>query len=361
MEKLNRPTVIHLYPTMTCQLKCSYCYVDAVNKETEELSIKDYKKIIDEALDLEIDTFDIAGGEPFLYKNIIELLSVIKGKGAKSKLVSNGFYIDKYIHVLKENKGIISELHVSLDSPNEKIHDSIRGLNGLHKKVTENVSMYIKEGLGPVKINYVLQKETFKKINDMLNFVLNLGANGIDIQYVEDVSDKTRKGSFSLDVNELIETLQEIIRWKSQNINNEFEIVLALPSYIYPVLTRDIKMGMKEFSIKTIYFPGLLKNNSFQEAIIIKHNGDVTGYTSYINSKEWICGNVCEKTLKEILEHDFPYMREKMKERSKKLMDDECKECPSKRYCRGGDPIVFKKIEQGMACDIKKDLKNYLT
>lgn len=85
---------MHLYPSMRCQLNCKYCYVDSVNKDLTEISLEEYRNLIGQALEFGIKAFDIAGGEPFLYQHIIELLKLINELGGTSKVVSNGYYLD---------------------------------------------------------------------------------------------------------------------------------------------------------------------------------------------------------------------------------------------------------------------------
>lgn len=352
------PEIIHLYPTMKCPLKCSYCYVEEVNKDNREMSIQQYEKIIEEACDLGIKGFDIAGGEPFLYKDIIELLSIIKRKNAKSKLVSNGLFLDRYFEAFSQTRGLIEELHISLDSASEGLQDSIRGLPGLHRKTTQNIREYINKDLGPVKINYVLQRSSFEYLNSMLEFALELGAKGIDIQCVADVSSKTKGNSFSLKVTEIIDSLYKIFKWRDNLGTHGFEIVIALPSYIYPAMVKQRELSKKREGIKMIYFPGLLTNNAFKEAVIIRHNGDVTGSTTFFNNPEWFIGNLGKATLTEIWDKGAKAMRDRIVSRSKELMvDGICKDCPAKRYCRGGDPVAFSDISKGQECPFKMELK----
>ena len=359
MEKKNKPSVIHLYPSMRCQLNCKYCYVDAVNKNLEELSLEEYENVIHQAIDLGITTFDIAGGEPFLYQHVIELLKIIKKWGGSSKVVTNGYYLDRYTPILKKEQGLIQELHVSLDSVNADIHDATRGCKGLFQKVIQNTAQYQKETISRVRINYVLQKETYLELEQMLTFAYEQGFDGIDIQYVENVSEKTKKGDFTLTCGELVSALQRIVTWKIRT-QKKLHILIALPSYIYAAFSQELKKQMKEADVQTVYFPGLLRNNYFSEAVIIKQNGDVTGCTGYINEEQWTCRNVRTTSLEKIIQDDFAKMRARIEQRSKERLNEECKACPSGKFCRGGEGVSSDKKDEAMYCQMKEDIISFL-
>ena len=358
MEKNSIPSVIHLYPSMRCQLNCKYCYVNAVNKELEELSLEEYESVIRQAIALGIVTFDIAGGEPFIYGYIMELLKMIKRMGGFSKVVTNGYYLDRYVELLKQEKGLIKELHVSLDSVRADIHDETRGCKGLFDKVIKNLTLYKKKMISPVRINYVLQKGTYLELEEMLDYLETQGIDGIDIQYVEDVSDKTKNGDFTLNCQELVMAVERIITWKMNTYAN-LDILIALPSYIFAAFSPELKKRLKESGVQTIYYPGLLRNNYFKEAVIIKQNGDVTGCTGYINEEQWVCANVRETTLETIIKEAFPNMRTRLESLCSRRLGGECKDCPSKRFCRGNEGVLQK--EEIVQCPIKENLINYIT
>lgn len=348
------PTVMHLYPSMRCQLNCKYCYVDSVNKDLTEISLEEYRNLIGQALEFGIKAFDIAGGEPFLYQHIIELLKLINELGGTSKVVSNGYYLDRYIPVLKENKELIDELHISLDSVDQKVHDSIRGCQGLFKKVIENIALYKDNAIGKLRINYVLQKGTYLELEDMLDFIEGNEIDGIDIQYVEDVGEKTQNGSFALDCSELINAIERIIDWKTGN-NAKTDILIALPGYIYSAFSYELKRKLKVSKIKTIYFPGLLQNNYFSHAVIVKQNGDITGATALFNDEKWICGNVRKDSLKEVITHNFSDKRMELENLISERMKDKCTGCMAKRLCHGSQVI-----QQNNKCSIKEELASYM-
>ncbi|MCL2253051.1 MAG: radical SAM protein [Lachnospiraceae bacterium] len=354
-----KPSRLHLYPTMKCQLNCKYCYVDAVNKDNTCLTIKQYDSILNDAVELGVNTVDIAGGEPLLYQEIMELLLMIRDKNLDCLLVTNGLALDRYIEKLDQEKGLISQLHVSLDSANAERHDSIRMRKGTHQIVVRNLARYIDKNISSVIINYVFQIGSCEDILDLLNFSFSLGACGIDIQMIMNVGEKVKGNSFSVDIAKSLNILKMIIDWAAEMEHKNFQVVCVLPSYLYPLLKAE-KINVKQLkNMQLVYRYGLGDNAAYRKMIVINHNGDVTGSTTFINNPEWFIGNVNNEPLKELWRKSSEMIK-KLDGGNCSNLKAECRDCPSKRYCNGKDPVVFERLISGNICSFKQVLHKYL-
>ena len=109
-----------LEPTSKCNLYCDGCYRE--NREGSHKSIDEIKHELDVFERLRITGgVSIAGGEPLMHPDIVEIVSLIKQKGWKPIINSNGALISK--ELLKELKkaGVISfTFHV--DSHQQRPH-----------------------------------------------------------------------------------------------------------------------------------------------------------------------------------------------------------------------------------------------
>ncbi|WP_161631206.1 radical SAM/SPASM domain-containing protein [Paenibacillus pinihumi] len=352
------PDTLHFYPTMRCPLNCSYCYVEEVNKDRNELPLETYLRLLDEGAALGVHTYDIAGGEPFVWPHLMTLLRAIKNQSAASKVVTSGLLLDKYLEDFDQNRPLITELHVSIDSANPSLHDSTRGFKGLHKRVVSNIDRYLEKSLGPVKINYVLQKGTYREIEQMLDFTAALGVVGIDIQCMVDVSSKTKGQDYGLSPEEILDTLVIISKWIEHRCPDEFQVLFVTPSYMFPFVSRLDNIKLLS-NLQLVYFPEVMGSTAFSKALFIKHNGDVTGSTSFINNDRWFIGNVMQHSIRELWENGAANMRSFIKERSGRLMrHGVCANCVVKRFCRGGDPEVFALVESEQCCQMKEQLSH---
>ena len=92
--------------TFRCNLRCKMCTQYGENfKEhaQEELSIKDWLKFLDEIKEFNPKPkLILMGGEPFLYKDFETLFETAYNLGIKTHIITNGYFLDKYIDTLKD-------------------------------------------------------------------------------------------------------------------------------------------------------------------------------------------------------------------------------------------------------------------
>lgn len=125
---------IQWHLTEQCNLHCTHCYQTGDRMHEMTLpEIKDTINEISDTLNIWMNTYGInftpsvnlTGGEPFLKKDIFEILDEFSSRGFDIYLLTNGTLIDtaraKRLHDLG-----IRGVQVSIEGP-KKIHESIRG------------------------------------------------------------------------------------------------------------------------------------------------------------------------------------------------------------------------------------------
>jgi radical SAM protein with 4Fe4S-binding SPASM domain len=126
--------LIQWHLTEQCNLRCTHCYQEET--KTGELSLPEVKETITEISEMfsawagqyEMalsPSFNITGGEPFLRKDLFEILSEIRGRGYDVFVLTNGTLIDESRARSLKELGI-KGVQVSLEGP-EEIHKMIRG------------------------------------------------------------------------------------------------------------------------------------------------------------------------------------------------------------------------------------------
>ena len=76
MEKqIKKPKRVIVEITDRCNFNCIHCFA---NKNDSELKISSWKKIFDNICKEKIQSITITGGEPLLYKDLFQLLKIIK-------------------------------------------------------------------------------------------------------------------------------------------------------------------------------------------------------------------------------------------------------------------------------------------
>jgi len=104
----------------------------------QRMTLKDWKRLVDEIAHHNVRFILVRGGEPFLFKGIIELLKYIHGKGIFLSVDTNGTILDLFAEDLSK----ISNMHItfSVDGP-EEVHDQVRYVKGSFQKIKQNVAL----------------------------------------------------------------------------------------------------------------------------------------------------------------------------------------------------------------------------
>ena len=116
----HRPLLVAWSVTNRCNLRCLYC--ESPHLKTDELTLEQGLKIIDEAAEAGTAVFSFTGGEPLIHKHIFDYIEHTLERGMKVGITTNGVLVPKMIDRLKK----VSFIKLSLDGPPE-LHDKIRG------------------------------------------------------------------------------------------------------------------------------------------------------------------------------------------------------------------------------------------
>jgi len=129
--------------TRKCNLKCQHCYAFKEGDHSEELSLEQVYKTIDDLKKIQPYLIVYGGGEPFARKDLIDILKRTKEVlNCRIKILTNGTMLT--IEVMQEIKPYIDFVQISLDGKKEN-HDFLRGHNGSFEKAVEAKSLLEKK------------------------------------------------------------------------------------------------------------------------------------------------------------------------------------------------------------------------
>lgn len=98
----------------TCATNCFYCYADRRIKTSCKIPLERVYELIDEAKSFHARSFEVIGGEFFLYKNWKEVLIYLYDSGFHPYISTKVPISNDAIDFLASNK--ITDIQVSLDT-----------------------------------------------------------------------------------------------------------------------------------------------------------------------------------------------------------------------------------------------------
>jgi radical SAM protein with 4Fe4S-binding SPASM domain len=177
------PNHINFAITYRCNAKCKHCSINANyisnGKQYNEMDKEEIFGTIEQLADIGLMFLGITGGEAILHPNIFEIIKFSKEKDLFVSIASNGLAINpKIINKLCDCK--LDGILISIDHVDAKIHNKIRGIDGLYDNAINAIKMCVENGL------YTTVGMTPMKINvdsfyDLVELAKNLGANAVNI------------------------------------------------------------------------------------------------------------------------------------------------------------------------------------
>ncbi|MBU2540515.1 MAG: radical SAM protein [Candidatus Omnitrophica bacterium] len=131
--------------TYRCNLKCRHCYVcDGENRK--ELQTQEVFSILDQLAEAGCLNLGFTGGEPFLRKDIFDILRYAKNKGFNTVLLTNATLIEEADADRLKELGL-NKIDVSFHTRKQEVFDWFTQRPGTYKRVSEAVRLLRKKGI----------------------------------------------------------------------------------------------------------------------------------------------------------------------------------------------------------------------
>jgi GTP 3',8-cyclase len=191
LDRLNRPLRdLRISVMDRCNFRCPYCMPRerfhehyGFLKTAERLSFEEILRLARLFVPMGVRKLRITGGEPLLRVNLPDLiadLNAIPGVDDIA-LTTNGVLLAKHASELKAAG--LARVTVSLDSLNQDMFARMNGGFGRVSEVLEGIEHAQAAGLGPIKINAVIQHGANE--DSVLPLVEHFRGTGITVRFIE--------------------------------------------------------------------------------------------------------------------------------------------------------------------------------
>lgn len=315
-------------------MRCKHCFTESGVAYKKELDLNQKLNLIEQLSEMNVRRISIAGGEPFVSKDIFPFIEKCREKQIGVSITTNAILLTKET-VMRLNQCDLKTITVSFDGGNRLDFEYIRGEN-TYDKVMQGLSNLQKYYRGNYSIKTTLMKKNICDLENIIQLAIQSGCNSIKFNAIrEDGRACDHKEDLLLTQDEYIDTIQKLENAKKIY---QKQIKMKIPLNIFcesPYEFLD-ELGFGCFAGK--------------ESCCIDPMGNVRPCSHFPDN--FICGNIMQKPFREIWLNS-PVLKQFRTFKGNAV----CNDCKEYGHCRSGcryraymtgdinaiDPFCYKK------------------
>jgi len=310
--KPSAPYRMDLALTYRCNNDCSHCY-NARSRRFPEMSVDQWKKVIDKVWDLRIPHIVFTGGEPTLYNGLGELVAYAEEKGLITGLNTNGRKLADKEFLNELVAAGLDHVQITVESHDSAIHDSMVAAKGAWAETISGLKNVLDSRLY-VMTNTTLLTDNKNTIHKTLGFLADLGVPTIGLNALIYAGRGAEVGS-GLHEEELPPLLEDA---RAMIQSNGQRLIWYTPTQYCHFNPLQLDLGVKGCT-------AALYN------MCVEPNGDVIPCQSYYHS----LGNLLQTSWEDIWENPIA-----LSLRNRTNIPEGCKNCDYLPECGGGCPLA---------------------
>lgn len=282
--------------TQACNMKCVHCYEGEVHiSSSETMTLSQWKSVIDQLAEQDINRLIIIGGEPCTHRNVKDIIEYASKFDFKIVLFTNASLIDdRLFRCIVDHK---INVKVSVYGGSSEVHEKVTKTPGSFEKLKHTVERLIANGI-VVEAAVILMRENQDDLDNIITFVNSLGMKYSRYDVIRQVYGGTQ--------NAHVPT------------NN--------------ILIDKVSLTKPNFRITKKRFQDNQRNSCWYGKMVITENGNVFPCEFERNI---VYGNVKESTIKEILNGKIA--KDMWHMDFSKIED--CRECEYRYACKDCRPL----------------------
>jgi len=246
-KPLVKPRSVTITLTSCCNLKCIMCDHWKL-KNQEEPSLEKVRDYIDQIKRWDIKEIDLSGGEPFIRRDIFDIIDYANRNRLKINITTNGTLLDKNLIKKLHNVDKL-RLQISLDGNDANTHDKIRGTKGTFDRIVSNINQLKKNKNLQLNATTVIMDNNFHKLLGLHYFTKKLGFSSITYQPVNDsnlyIGKRKRYNPLRIQKNhlkEFDEIINKLIQIRKQDafIGNSVSFLEAIKRFFHDETIKNI-------------------------------------------------------------------------------------------------------------------------
>lgn len=274
-EHILYPKETSIILTYRCNAKCNMCNVWQHPTNTDkEISIKDIEK-----LPAGFRFINITGGEPFIRRDIEEIIQVVRSKTKRIVISTNGFFTDKIVNLCRKYPDL--GIRISTEGL-QKANDRIRRIPDGFDRILKTLLTLRRMGMQDIGFGMTIQDMNYK---DLLNLYELSNALGYEF------------ATATLHNSHYFHKLDNIINNKDEVCDELYQLIMEL------LRSKSVKKWFRayfNYGLMNYIYGGerFLKCEMGTESFFLDPSGDLLACNGM--DEKVIMGNIREQNFDEI-------------------------------------------------------------
>lgn len=192
-DHLRAPINLSIYPSMKCQLDCTFCFVTEEKwRIKEETEVARWASLVSDAKAAGVPFLSILGGEPTLFGGFLDLLVQIEGIGIKTTFTTNGLRLtDELVSFLAGSNWITPVISIqSLDEGQNRQTTGISVSKPLQAIAT------LREAGVSCRVNAVYTGQSVRQFEELIRLCDSLGVEKVSVGHHLDLKGRACAPTF---------------------------------------------------------------------------------------------------------------------------------------------------------------------
>lgn len=337
------PRKIEVEITPRCNLRCSYCcHFASEGDVSRELPLDEWEQFFTECGNNGVMNIHLSGGEPFIRKDILDIVQSIVDNKMRFGCNSNGNYITDEIATFIACTKRCNVMQISLDGHTPDVHDALRG-SGSFEKAVEAIKLLRSKDV-PVGVRVTIHKNNVAFLEEIADFILtDLGLPSFGTNSVEELGlMKENHHGIALDVHEYSLAMQTLV-----DLNRKYDnriVASAGP-------LADARMWQKMVDAADAGSAPFNGCGTLNSCGCVNATLSVRADGHYVPCYQLECdsiGRINSDSLSDVWQRNNDMNSFRNRNRIKLTDFEMCRSCDYHSYCRGGCPATISSQQGGL-------------
>lgn len=164
--------------TYRCNFKCVHCYA-LYRRSQQEFRFKEIENLLHSLRDLGATSIVYSHGESLVRRDFFDIAAIANQAGFFQTLMTNGSLIKSQSQASKLLASGIDRVLVSLDSADQIVHDTIRGVDGAFQSALAAIDHLKNVGISWIGFSSAIDRHNYGNISDIVTLAIKHKINGI--------------------------------------------------------------------------------------------------------------------------------------------------------------------------------------